>query len=61
MAGNDHNPNDELQSPEVANTLSATEVIEREKAAFQLLLDEVRKGAEDAAWTLVERYGPHIR
>jgi|GEM_PF-500251 RNA polymerase sigma factor (sigma-70 family) len=41
--------------------LTATEILQREKAAFQLLLDEVRKGSEDAAWTLVQQYGPHIR
>jgi len=29
-------------------------------AAFRQLLDEVRAGSQDAAWRLLELYGPHV-
>ena len=31
------------------------------KLAFVDLLEEVRQGSQQAAWTLIEKYGPHVR
>ncbi len=30
------------------------------EVSFQALMDEVRQGSQDAAWTLLETYGPHV-
>jgi RNA polymerase sigma-70 factor (ECF subfamily) len=32
----------------------------RPEANFQSLMDDVRQGSQDAAWMLLETYGPHV-
>ncbi len=39
----------------------ASKMLQEEKEEIRQLLAEMRGGSEDAAWKLVERYGPHIR
>jgi RNA polymerase sigma-70 factor (ECF subfamily) len=44
-------------APETSQPLTAEEV----RLEFQTLIAEVRGGSQDAAWRLIELYGPHIQ
>lgn len=45
----------------MASDLSSPQTPEAVRQEFQDLIAQVRAGSEDAAWKLVELYGPHIQ
>jgi RNA polymerase sigma-70 factor (ECF subfamily) len=45
----------------MSSDVSQPQSSEELQQEFQHLIAEVRAGSQDAAWTLIERYGPHIQ